>query len=82
MLSIRARRLVSLLAALAALVLTGCLGLLATPAAHASGAQNRVGAFTPDAPTPHRARSLRKWLLATGDRMCHGRRPKLGIASR
>jgi hypothetical protein len=45
MLSVRARRLVSLLAALTALVLAGCGGVTTTPALHAVGAQNRVGPF-------------------------------------
>jgi hypothetical protein len=46
-----AHRLVLLLAALTALVLTAAAGVALTPAAHAAGAQNRVGAFTPAAPT-------------------------------
>ena len=41
-----ARRLILLLAALTALVLTAA-GVTLTPAAHASSAQNRVGAFIP-----------------------------------
>jgi hypothetical protein len=49
MLSVHARRLVVLLAALTALVLAGCVGLAIAPAAHASGTQNRVWAFTPAA---------------------------------
>jgi hypothetical protein len=42
-----AHRLVLLLAALTALVLTAAAGVALTPAAHAAGAQNRVGAFIP-----------------------------------
>jgi hypothetical protein len=45
MLSVRARRLVALLAALTALVLAGCAGATTLPAFHAVGAQDRVGAF-------------------------------------
>ncbi len=52
MLTARARRLVVLLAALTALVLAGCVGLVIAPAAQASGAQNRVRAFTPAAQLP------------------------------
>jgi hypothetical protein len=42
-----ARRLILLLAALTALVLTAIAGVALAPAAHAAGAQNRVGAFIP-----------------------------------
>jgi hypothetical protein len=51
MLSVRARRLVVLLAALTALVAAASAGLVIAPAAHASDAQNRVRAFTPAART-------------------------------
>jgi hypothetical protein len=51
MLTARARRLVSLLAALTALVLAGCAGVTATPATHGVGAQDRVGALSVLAPT-------------------------------
>ncbi len=51
MLPARARRLVSLLAALTALVLAGCVGLVITPAVHGLGVQDRVGAFNVQAPT-------------------------------
>ena len=47
MLSVRARRLVVLLAALTALLLTGCAGVSSTSGSTGVGAQNRVGAFTP-----------------------------------
>ena len=42
-----ARRLILLLAALTVLVLTAAAGVALAPAAHAAGAQNRVGAFIP-----------------------------------
>jgi len=47
MLTVRARRLVLLLAALTALLLAGCGSIAPTPAIHGLGAQNRVGAFIP-----------------------------------
>jgi hypothetical protein len=49
MLPVRARRLVVLLAALTALVLTGCAGVTTTSGPAGGGAQNRVWAFTPAA---------------------------------
>jgi hypothetical protein len=49
MLTVRARRLVLLLAALTALLLAGCGSIAPTPAIHGLGAQNRVGAFIPAA---------------------------------
>lgn len=46
MLTVCARRVLTLLFALTALLLAGCVGLVSVPAAHASGAQNRVRGFT------------------------------------
>jgi hypothetical protein len=49
MLRLRARRLVLLLAALTALLLTGCAGVTTTSGPTGVGGQNRVWAFTPAA---------------------------------
>jgi hypothetical protein len=49
MLTVRARRLVVLLAALTAVALTGCASVRTTPGPTGAGAQNRVWAFTPAA---------------------------------
>jgi hypothetical protein len=49
MLSVRARRLVLFLAALTAVVLTGCAGVTTTSGPAGGGVQNRVWAFTPAA---------------------------------
>lgn len=51
MLSVRARRLIVLLAALTALVLTGCAGVATTSGPTGVGAQNRVWAFNLAAPS-------------------------------
>ncbi len=53
-----AHRLVLLLAALTALVLTAAAGVALTPATHASSAQNRVRAFTEATPTLIRAAAV------------------------
>lgn len=50
MLTVRARRLVSLLAAVTALLVAGCAGVTTTPSLHGLG-QDRVGAFNVAAPT-------------------------------
>jgi hypothetical protein len=52
MLTVRARRLVLLLAALTALLVTGCAGVTTTSGSTRVGAQNRVWAFTPAAQPP------------------------------
>lgn len=51
MLTVRARRLLILLAALVALVLAGCAGVTTTPGHVGAGAQNRVWALNAAAPT-------------------------------
>ncbi len=51
MLTVRARRLFVLLAALTTLILTGCAGIATASTLHSLAAQDRVGAFNPAAPT-------------------------------
>jgi hypothetical protein len=59
MLAVRARQLLVLLAALMAVALAAGAGLAVAPAAHASGAQNRVRASTPAAQLLARATTSR-----------------------
>ena len=56
--AVRARRFVSLLAALTALLVAGCAGVATTPALHALVAQDRIGAFNAQLVTLTRDQTL------------------------